>query len=616
MTADTLPGTQGTADKAAVPAAGPAPDSVGRWLLSQMRRFRWYIAVHLLGSVIWQSLTAAIPLVIGLAFDAILKENGAPADFGTFHAVVAGLLALVLVRGICGIAATYSLEAFASGLERDARAGVFASLLRKSQRFFNRHRTGDLSARATGDAESLNLMVSPGFDMAVDLALNIAIPVVFIGLVDPRLLLSPVVFVLLFVLAMAEHGRRLEPVSDLTREHFGSMTAQATESIAGIEVVQSTSGTDQERERFDHLAAAYRDAAVRQAHAQALSFPPLLLVLATAGALLHSVYLLRAGSLSIGELVAVLGLMGTLRAPTQLASFSIGLIYFGLSGAQRILEVINDRDGDVESGGRHAAPIAGEVVMDNVGFGYDSGKPVLRGISFRVAPGSTVAVVGPTGSGKSTLLHLLNHTYAPDEGRVLIDGVDAAEWDQASLRSQIAVIEQDVVLFSRTIAENLSFGAGPDVDRATLEKAARTAQAHDFIMASEHGYDTVVGERGVTLSGGQRQRLAIGRALVTDPRILAVDDATSAVDSATEHELQLAMRRASAGRTTFLITPRLSRIRAADHILVLDKGRIVSQGSHEQLLRDCEFYRRIFAPYASGPTAAGEAGARAEEGSP
>ncbi|MFJ7418966.1 ABC transporter ATP-binding protein [Streptomyces uncialis] len=602
-------GTSADGEDPAGPA-GPAPgrgdregagrESVGRWLLGQTRPFRLVIAVHLAGSLMWQVLSAAIPLAVGLAFDAVL--GGERPDLGTFHLVVAVLLALVVVRGVSGVVATYSLESFASGLEREARRQVFTGLLRKSQGWFDRRRVGDLSARATGDAESLNLMVSPGFDMAVDLTLNVLMPVAFIALIDPRLLLSPVLFVVLFAVALFEHGRRLEPVSDLTRERFGSMTAQATESFAGIEVVESAGGAERERARFAARAREYRDAAVRQARAQALSLPPLLLTLATAGALVHSVALLRAGALTLGELVAVLGLMGTLRAPTQLASFSLGLIHLGAAGARRIMEVVADPDDEDERDGTHRAAVAGEIVMESVSFGYDPGVPVLRDVSFRVAPGSTVAVVGPTGSGKSTVLRLLNRTYVPDRGRVLVDGVATTEWDTGSLRSQIAVVEQDVVLFSRTIAENLSAGADTGAqDRSRLESAARTAQAHDFIMASEHGYDTVVGERGATLSGGQRQRLAIARALVADPRVLAVDDATSAVDSVTEHELQLAMRQAAAGRTTFLVTPRLSRVRAADHILVLDRGRIVGQGGHEQLLDGCPLYRRIFAPYLGEP---------------
>ncbi|MFF1379801.1 ABC transporter ATP-binding protein [Streptomyces sp. NPDC058308] len=613
MTAETIPEREDPAGPTAPPRPDPgavASDSVPRWLLAQMRPFRPYIALFLLGSLAWQSLNAAIPLVTGLAFDAVLDQDGGSPDFGAFHATVAGLLALVVVRALGGIMSTYCLESFASGLERNARSQVFASLLRKGQGYFNRRRVGDLSARATGDAESLNLMVSPGFDLAVDLALNILMPIVFIALVDPRLLLSPVAFVVLFAVALAEHGRRLEPVSDVARERFGAMTAQASESIAGIEVVGSTGGADQERTRFAALAREYRDASVRQIRTQALALSPLLLALATVGALVHAVILLRAGSLSIGELVAVLGLMGTLRAPTQLASFSLGLIYLGMSGAQRIKEVLDDPEGEDERGGKHTAPISGEVAMEGVTFGYDPDRPVLHDVSFRVAAGTTVAIVGATGSGKSTLLHLLNRTYAPDQGRVLIDDVATTDWDTGSLRSRISVIEQDVVLFSRTIAENLSLGSDHGTDRAHVEAAARIAQAHDFITATENGYDTVIGERGVTLSGGQRQRLAIARALVADPRILAVDDATSAVDSATEYEVQRAMRQASDGRTTFLVTPRLSRIRAADHIIVLDAGRIAGQGSHEQLLRGCPLYRRIFAPYLgkqapAGPDASG-----------
>jgi ATP-binding cassette subfamily B protein len=229
-----------------------------------------------------------------------------------------------------------------------------------------------------------------------------------------------------------------------------------------------------------------------------------------------------------------------------------------------------------------------------VSFSY-GGAPVLRDVSFTVVPGQTVAIVGQTGAGKSSLTRLVNRIYDVDDGRVLVDGVDVREWQLTALRSQISTIEQDVFLFSRTVAENIAFGFGPRADRATLEQAARDAQAHEFITSFKDGYDTVVGERGVTLSGGQRQRIAIARALLTDPRILIMDDATSAIDSATEDEIQQAMRRLLRGRTTLLITHRLSQIRRADLILVLRKGELVDQGTHEQLLGRCELYRRIFA---------------------
>jgi ATP-binding cassette subfamily B protein len=221
---------------------------------------------------------------------------------------------------------------------------------------------------------------------------------------------------------------------------------------------------------------------------------------------------------------------------------------------------------------------------------------VLEDISFHVEPGQTVAIVGQTGSGKSTLTDLINRTYDVTKGRILIDGVDVREWNLAPLRSQISRIEQDVFLFSRSIAENIAFGA-PGTSQEEIERAAKEAQAHEFIKSFNEGYETVIGERGVTLSGGQRQRLALARAFLNDPRILILDDSTSAIDSATEDEIQKAINRAQQGRTTLLITHRLSQIRWADHILVLDQGKLIASGTHEHLLRTSAVYRRIFARY-------------------
>jgi ATP-binding cassette subfamily B protein len=251
-----------------------------------------------------------------------------------------------------------------------------------------------------------------------------------------------------------------------------------------------------------------------------------------------------------------------------------------------------------ENAGGHSASVKGEIVFENVSFGYEDESAVLRDISFRVAPGETVAIVGQTGSGKSTLTELINRTYDATGGRILIDGVDVRDWNLTALRSQISKIEQDVFLFSRTLAENIAFGA-PDATQEQIEGAAHEAQAHDFITSFSEGYQTEVGERGVTLSGGQRQRIALARAFLSDPRILILDDSTSAIDSATEDEIQQAIRRAQQGRTTILITHRLSQIRWADHIIVLEQGQIIASGKHEDLLQTSEPYRRIFARYDS-----------------
>jgi ATP-binding cassette subfamily B protein len=295
-----------------------------------------------------------------------------------------------------------------------------------------------------------------------------------------------------------------------------------------------------------------------------------------------------------------MGLMGVLRFPAFISIFTFSLVQMGIAGARRILDLMKEETELDENRAGHTATLRGDIVFEHVTFRLDNdpdNPPVLRDISFRAAPGETVAIVGQTGSGMTTLTKLVNRTYDVDEGRILIDGVDVREWNLDSLRSQISTIEQDIFLFSRPIDENIAFSLGQQTDPAAIEAAAKAAQAHDFIQSFANGYKTVVGERGVTLSGGQRQRIAIARALLTDPRILILDDSTSVIDSATEDQIQRAIKRVLKGRTTLLITHRLSQIRWADRILVLDRNEILDQGTHEELMQRCELYRRIFARY-------------------
>src|SRR6266487_1374921 len=382
------------------------------------------------------------------------------------------------------------------------------------------------------------------------------------------------------------------------REQFGKMNTVLTETVTGIEVVKSTAQEAQEQRKFEVNARLYRDYFVQNGMVQARYIPSLLLVGALVGGFLHGLYLVTHGQFTIGGLVAYMGLMVILRFPTFMSTWTFNLVQLGIAGAERILSILKEETELDENEGGYSAEIQGEIVFEHVTFSYND-TPVLKDVTFRAEPGQTIAIVGQTGAGKSTLTKLVNRIYDVDEGRILIDGVDVREWNLDALRSQVSTIEQDIFLFSRSITENIAYGLGQQADQAAIEQASKDAQAHSFITSFKDGYETVIGERGVTLSGGQRQRIAIARALLTDPRILILDDSTSAIDSATEDEIQKAIRRLLQGRTTLLITHRLSQIRWADKVLVLRRGKLIDQGTHAELMQRSDIYRRIFAHYDS-----------------
>jgi ATP-binding cassette subfamily B protein len=327
----------------------------------------------------------------------------------------------------------------------------------------------------------------------------------------------------------------------------------------------------------------------------------LLLGAAFAFGLFHALLLFRSGQINLGDVVAYFGLLRLLDFPTFVSTFAYSQISLGMSSARRILDLINRETNLDQNVQGYTGVMRGEVEFRNVSFSYArsgaNGKKapddVLQKISFTVKPGQTVAIVGQTGAGKTSLMKLINRTYDVTQGQVMVDGVDVRDWNLAALRSQISMIEQDIFLFSRSVSDNIAFGK-PEATQDEVEMAAKSAQADDFIQAFDKGYATVVGERGVTLSGGQRQRIALARAFLTDPHILILDDSTSAIDSATEDKIQRAISNAARGRTTFIITHRLSQIRWADLIIVLRKGKIAAMGTHEELMKTSEAYSRIF----------------------
>ena len=568
-----------------------------RWVVSHLLRYPLFPLAAILAAILNNLFYSNIQVFIGRGFDLITAPGWLGGQNPTSPLLILALsvMGMAIGQGLTGLARNSSVEFVAQRIERDTRDELYVSLLGKSQTFHGRQRIGDIMARATNDVRMLNFMFSPGLMLITDSLMGIVVPVFIIGRLQFQLLLVPFIFLILLAITVYDYNRRLKPVSIAQREQFGTMNAGLAEAITGIEVVKANAQERYEWHKFTQNARMFRDYFVRQGEIEAMYLPTLAFALAWAGAFLHSMLLWRAGVISLGQVVTFMGLMGTLRFPTFISIFSFNLVQLGVASAERILELINTETELDENEAGIARPIQGEVAFENVSFSYN-GKPVLKDVSFTVRPGETVAIVGQTGSGKTTLTRLINRIFDTHGGRVLVDGVDVRDWNLESLRSQISTIEQDVFLFSRTLAENIAFGCA-DASHEAIEQAAREAQAYEFITGFSDGYETKVGERGVTLSGGQRQRIAIARAFLTNPHILILDDSTSAIDSATEDQIQRAMRRISRQRTTFIITHRLSQIRWADHILVLRRGELVDQGSHNELMERCKDYRQIFARY-------------------
>ncbi len=570
-----------------------------RWIVSHVWRYRLFAVVTVACFIGAWLVYSRAQLLIGQAAEVALSAEG-----GAVLGIALTIFAMLLLDGLFMLTGNIAAESIAARFEADARQELYASLLGKSKAFHDRQRTGDIMARATDDTNQLSNMIVPGGTLMFEMLLGIIVPISYIISVKAELALVPLTFVAIYLVLGKRYMRRLRPIIDKQRAQFGVMNAGLEETLSGIEVVKATAREMFERTRFRRNARAYRDLFVQQGRTEARYLPLLVYGLAVGLTFLHALWLYQQGRAGLGQVISVMGLVAILRFPTFISIFALSLVQSGISSAGRILRIIEaETDVDQNSGG-HRAPIRGEITFEGVSFGYGEGteaapvaRPlVLQDISFHIRPGQTVAIVGQTGSGKSALTQLVNRTYDVTAGRVLIDGVDVREWDLDSLRSQIGKIEQDVFLFSRSIAENIAFGR-PDATREEVEAAAKAAQAHDFIVSFPDGYDTVVGERGMTLSGGQRQRIALARAFLSDPRILILDDSTSAIDSATEDQIQRAIRNMQEGRTTLLITHRLSQIRWADLILVLDQGRLVASGTHDELLRRSVLYRRIFARY-------------------
>lgn len=561
-----------------------------RWILSHLKYQWWLGFIAVIGAIGNAGLAGVVPVMIGQAVNLV---SGGSFDRNRLLQIVLIIIISQTVRGILQFARNFGFEVIAQRIERNIRQELYVSLLGKSMTFHNLQPVGDTMARATNDVREVNFLFSPGVNLVIGSLIFIFVPIVLAPRYHPSLILVPLLFVLIYFILLRFYLKELEPVTDEVRHSFGILNTRLNEALDGIEVVKGAAQEEGEVMLFGKNVDRYRKAAIRQGDIEARFLPALLLAVAMAGGLLHALVLFQQGFINTGDVVAYFGLLVMLSFPTFVSIFAYSRISLGLAGARRILELMNRENNLDQNENGYQGKMRGEVVFEKVSFAYQDGEAVLKDISFHVRPGQTVAIVGQTGSGKTTLVKLINRIYDVTRGRVLVDGVDVRDWNLEALRRQISIIEQDVFLFSQTIAQNIAFGKS-DASLNEIIEAAIAAQADEFIRSFDKGYDTVIGERGVTLSGGQRQRLALARAFLTQPGILILDDSTSAIDSATEDKIQQAIYTAAQGRTTFIITHRLSQIRWADMILVLRRGELVAAGSHDELMETSEAYRNIF----------------------
>lgn len=566
--------------------------SAGSWILSYVKRNRLLVIGIVIGAAGNAYLATFVPIFIGVAFDAVLQS---PPDLSAVGRAALLIILSQVVRAVLQLGRNFFSEMLGQRIERDSREELYISLLGKSMAFHDSHAVGDTMARATNDVREMGLMFAPGFNLVIGSGFFLLAPILITPTLDPALTFAPLFFLVTYAIALIFYLRTLRPIADNVRETFGRLNGRLAEALDGIEVVKGASAEQEEIDHFEENAADYRDAIITQGRVEARFLPLLLLGITTAIGLTHAItiYTNDPTRISVGDIVAYMGLLAMFGFPVFVSLVSYAQVARGFAGARRVLELIKTETALDENKAGYQGEIEGGIEFETVSFQYVEGNTILEKVNISVRPGETVALVGQTGSGKSSLVKLINRTYDATEGCVKIDGRNVRDWDLGTLRRQISIIEQDIFLFSRTIRENISFGK-LDATEEEIVTAAKAAQAHDFILTFEDGYDTVIGERGVTLSGGQRQRLALARAFVTHPKILILDDSTSAVDSATEDKIQRAISLAASRQTTILITHRLSQIRWADQVVVLRNGRVIGAGKHEELMASEPSYRRIF----------------------
>ncbi|MEZ4642910.1 MAG: ABC transporter ATP-binding protein [Chloroflexota bacterium] len=566
--------------------------NIYRRLLRYLRPYTRQVILAYVSMLFASLINLFVPQIIKDAIDNGLATGRASA----LWAAGGLILGIAVIRGIAGFAQRFYGEWLSHRVSYDLRNDFYDSVQRQPFAFHDRSHTGDLMSRATSDIQETQMFVGIGL-MDLTAVLLLILGVVIAMLVESvQLSLLAIIPIPLLIFATVRFGAIVRPMFKSIQEQMGVLSSIMQESMTGIRVVKAFAREPYELQKFDEQNAEWFDRRFKLINTWADNWPFFTFLVAASIFLLlwFGGPLALNGRITVGSLFALISYVLMLSAPVQRLGFLVNLAATASASAGRVFEImdteneIDERPDSITLENAH-----GDVVFENVAFAYRADQPILHDISFYAQPGQRVALIGPTGSGKSTVTNLIPRFYDVTNGRILIDGHDVRDLRLQSLRRHIGIVLQDPFLFSQSVAENIAYGR-PHASMEEIIAAAKATRAHDFISSFPEGYDTRVGERGVTLSGGQKQRIAIARALLTDPRILILDDSTSSVDTETEYLIQQALEVLMQGRTTFIIAQRLLTLKNADYILVLDHGRIVERGKHDTLLANNGLYREIY----------------------
>jgi ABC-type multidrug transport system fused ATPase/permease subunit len=561
-------------------------------LLGFLRPYRWSLAL----SIVLAAASQAAALALVRVTQSVIDEGIRAHDQRMVWILVGIAVALGAVKALLLVGRRFISGRQALGVEFDMRNALYAHLLRLSFGFYDRHQTGQLMSRATVDLQGVRFFLGYGLIFFAQNLFTIVGATAIMFFTEWRLALVALAIGPVLITLAYRYSRVSHPVLRDVQQKMADVATVAEENIVGVHVVKAFAQEEKESQKFGRRSEAVFSRTIdanrqRSLYVPLLAFIPLL---AQAAILLVGGWMVVHDQLTVGEFFAFNLYVSMLILPLRMLGMWIGQSQRATASGERIFQVLDEPEEIADRPGAIDLPQGeGHVAFETVTFGYDAARPVLHDIDLEIAPGRNVALIGHTGSGKTTLTTLVPRFYDVTAGRVLVDGADVRDVRLNSLRRAIAVISQDPFLFSTTVRENIAFGA-PDASDEEIEQAARQAQAHEFIAELPDGYDTVIGERGITLSGGQRQRIAIARAIATNPRILILDDATASVDATTEAKIRVGLREAMEGRTTLIIAHRLSTISLADEVVVLDHGRIAARGTQGELAETSPVYREIY----------------------